>query len=667
MTLQPAATQAAAAQGGTGPVILEANHVTKTFTTPDGRALPVLDGVSFTLREGEIVALLGKSGSGKSTLLRCVAGLIAPSSGTVTYRGTPLNGANPGVAMVFQSFALLPWLTVQQNVELAMQAREVPSEVRQARALRAIDLIGLDGFESAYPKELSGGMRQRVGFARALSVEPDALLMDEPFSALDVLTAANLRGELTRLWEGHDFPVKAVLIVTHNIEEAVQLADRILVLSANPGRIRAELPVRLRRPRDRPGARRAAGDHRGGPRVRHRRHRHQQEAVRRADLRARPAHQGDPAGAARHRRREPARGLLPGPAAPRLLRRRGPPPARHRHRLGAVRRAVRVRRGKRPAGPRLRRRYSGRVTGAWVRPRVGVSSCLLGEEVRFNGGHKRYRFLTDELAPYVDWMPFCPEVAIGLGTPREPIRLTAGGRLVNRSGTADHTASMAALPLPSEELDGYVFKAKSPSCGIRAIPRYDPDGSPAGSAGPGLYAGRVLARFPLLAVEDEGRLNDRGLREAFVERIFAAARLRVLFSGSWSSRDLVAFHARHKLQLLAHDPARYRAAGRVVAAAGPGAAVAYRDLFLAAMASPATRGRNANALQHAYSRVGRELGRPRRADLVARIEAYRRGEEPLSVPVALLAHYASGGGFPWLAEQTYLRPFPPGLRLRHSA
>ena len=235
----------------TGPVIVEASGVTKTFSTPDGRALPVLDDVSFTLREGEIVALLGKSGSGKSTLLRCIAGLISPSAGTVAYRGNPLNGANPGVAMVFQSFALLPWLTVQQNVELAMQARDVPEDARRAKALRAIDLIGLDGFESAYPKELSGGMRQRVGFARALAVEPDALLMDEPFSALDVLTAANLRGELTRLWEGKEFPVKAVLIVTHNIEEAVQLADRILVLSSNPGRIRAELPVPLPRPRDR--------------------------------------------------------------------------------------------------------------------------------------------------------------------------------------------------------------------------------------------------------------------------------------------------------------------------------------------------------------------------------------------------------------------------------
>jgi NitT/TauT family transport system ATP-binding protein len=235
----------------TGPVIITAESVTKTFASPDGGALPVLDGVSFTLAEGEIVALLGKSGSGKSTLLRCVAGLIAPSSGSVAYRGTPLTGANPGVAMVFQTFALLPWLTVQQNVELGLEARSVPEAERAERALKAIDTIGLDGFESAYPKELSGGMRQRVGFARAIVTEPDALLMDEPFSALDVLTAENLRNELVKLWEGHGAPVKSILIVTHNIEEAVLLADRVLVLSSNPGRIKAELAVELPRPRDR--------------------------------------------------------------------------------------------------------------------------------------------------------------------------------------------------------------------------------------------------------------------------------------------------------------------------------------------------------------------------------------------------------------------------------
>ena len=235
----------------TGAVIITADAVTKAFTTPDGGALPVLDDISFTLAEGEIVALLGKSGSGKSTLLRCVAGLIAPSSGSVSYRGAPLTGANPGVSMVFQTFALLPWLTVQQNVELGLEARGVPEAERAERALKAIDTIGLDGFESAYPKELSGGMRQRVGFARAIVTEPDALLMDEPFSALDVLTAENLRNELVKLWEGHGAPVKSILIVTHNIEEAVLLADRVLVLSSNPGRIRAELTVGLSRPRDR--------------------------------------------------------------------------------------------------------------------------------------------------------------------------------------------------------------------------------------------------------------------------------------------------------------------------------------------------------------------------------------------------------------------------------
>jgi NitT/TauT family transport system ATP-binding protein len=234
-----------------GVVIVSAESVTKTFATPDGQELPVLDGVSFTLAEGEIVALLGKSGSGKSTLLRCVAGLIAPTAGMVAYRGVPLTGANPGVSMVFQTFALLPWLTVQQNVELGLEARGVPPAERADRALAAIDTIGLDGFESAYPKELSGGMRQRVGFARAIVTEPDALLMDEPFSALDVLTAENLRNELIKLWEGHGAPVKSILIVTHNIEEAVLLADRVLVLSSNPGRIKAELAVELPRPRDR--------------------------------------------------------------------------------------------------------------------------------------------------------------------------------------------------------------------------------------------------------------------------------------------------------------------------------------------------------------------------------------------------------------------------------
>jgi NitT/TauT family transport system ATP-binding protein len=237
---------------GTAPVtLIEVNHVTKTFESPDGSPLPVLEDVSLDLREGEIVALLGRSGSGKSTLLRCIAGLIAPTSGEIRYRGQVLNGANPGVSMVFQSFALLPWLTVRQNVEIGLEALGVEPDERRQRAERAIDAIGLDGFESAYPKELSGGMRQRVGFARALVVEPDALLMDEPFSALDVLTAQNLRAELLRLWREKDFPTKAMLIVTHNIEEAVILADRIFVLGANPGRIRTEIDCAFPQPRHR--------------------------------------------------------------------------------------------------------------------------------------------------------------------------------------------------------------------------------------------------------------------------------------------------------------------------------------------------------------------------------------------------------------------------------
>jgi NitT/TauT family transport system ATP-binding protein len=232
-------------------VLMALDDVTKSFPAAGGESLLVLDGISLDLREGEIVALLGRSGSGKSTLLRTIAGLIAPTSGSVRYRGTELNGANPGAAMVFQTFALMPWLTVQENVELGLAARGVNPDDRKARALKAIDVIGLDGFESAYPKELSGGMRQRVGFARALVLEPDLLMMDEPFSALDVLTAENLRTELMTLWGRDDFPTKAICLVTHNIEEAVLLADRVIVLGANPGRIRAEVPIELDRPRDR--------------------------------------------------------------------------------------------------------------------------------------------------------------------------------------------------------------------------------------------------------------------------------------------------------------------------------------------------------------------------------------------------------------------------------
>ncbi|MFE3795652.1 ABC transporter ATP-binding protein [Nocardia tengchongensis] len=235
----------------TGEVLLEVDGVGKSFTGAAGDSLQVLDHIDLTLHSGEIVALLGRSGSGKSTLLRTIAGLIAPSSGHIRYRGSELDGANPGAALVFQSFALMPWLTVQDNVELGLAARGIGRAERARRALAAIDMIGLDGFETAYPKELSGGMRQRVGFARALVLEPDLLLMDEPFSALDVLTAENLRTEIVNLWAKPDFPTKCICIVTHNIEEAVLLADRVVVLGPNPGRIIAEILVSMPRPRDR--------------------------------------------------------------------------------------------------------------------------------------------------------------------------------------------------------------------------------------------------------------------------------------------------------------------------------------------------------------------------------------------------------------------------------
>ncbi|SFD73275.1 ABC transporter ATP-binding protein [Paracidovorax konjaci] len=230
--------------------IIELQGVGKTFRSSDGRERPVLHGVDFTLREGEIVALLGQSGSGKSTLLRIMAGLVPADQGTVRYRGQPLHGPARAISMVFQSFALFPWLTVQQNVELGLEARGVPQAARAARAGAAIDLIGLAGFEGALPRELSGGMRQRVGIARALVTEPDVLLMDEAFSALDVLTGERLREDILQLWRSGTMPTKAMLVVSHNIEEAVMMADRVLIFASDPGRIRCQLSIQLPRPRD---------------------------------------------------------------------------------------------------------------------------------------------------------------------------------------------------------------------------------------------------------------------------------------------------------------------------------------------------------------------------------------------------------------------------------
>ncbi len=235
--------------------LLNAERVAKSFPLPAGGEQTVLEEVTLNIVPGEVVALLGRSGSGKSTLLRILAGLIQPSSGRVLVNGVPLKGPNADVAMVFQSFALLPWLTVQENAELGLFARGVSKEIAEKEATLALSMVGLEGFEGAYPKELSGGMRQRVGFARAFVMKPDVLMMDEPFSALDVLTAENLRGEISDLWERRAFPAKSILIVTHNIEEAVLLADRIVILGANPGCIRGEVRVDVPRPRDKKGAR----------------------------------------------------------------------------------------------------------------------------------------------------------------------------------------------------------------------------------------------------------------------------------------------------------------------------------------------------------------------------------------------------------------------------
>jgi len=229
--------------------IVEIKNVSKSFKKPDKQDLLVIENVTLTMNDGEIVALLGKSGSGKSTLLRIIAGLTAPSHGKVLYRDQTVKSPVPGISMVFQSFALLPWLTVLENVELGLEAQGLPYRERRERALKAIDIIGLDGFESAYPKELSGGMRQRVGFARALVVDPDILLMDEPFSALDVLTSETLRSDLLELWQDKSH-MRGILFVTHNIEEAVMMADRIVVFGSNPGSIRGELQVNLPHPRN---------------------------------------------------------------------------------------------------------------------------------------------------------------------------------------------------------------------------------------------------------------------------------------------------------------------------------------------------------------------------------------------------------------------------------
>lgn len=232
-------------------VIIRAEKIEKFYSQPSANRIQVIAPTDLSIVPGEIVALLGPSGSGKSTLLRMLAGLSRPTGGEVLWHGKPIRSQSINVSIVFQSFALFPWLTVLENVEAPLKARGVEAEDRRERAFRILDTVGLDGFQSAYPRELSGGMRQRVGFARALVVEPEVLFMDEPFSALDVLTAENLRSELLELWAKKTIPTQAVFIVTHNIDEAVLLADRILVLGRNPGHLRTDFKVTLPQPRDR--------------------------------------------------------------------------------------------------------------------------------------------------------------------------------------------------------------------------------------------------------------------------------------------------------------------------------------------------------------------------------------------------------------------------------
>ncbi|MFV2195728.1 YbgA family protein [Nocardiopsis sp. LOL_012] len=316
-------------------------------------------------------------------------------------------------------------------------------------------------------------------------------------------------------------------------------------------------------------------------------------------------------------------------------------------------------------------------TATAVRPLLGVSSCLLGAPVRYNGGHSRSRFLTDELDHYVDWLPVCPEAEIGLGVPRPTLRLQRRGgadRVVSSKDGADHTDDLASVAdhhvLQLRRADGYILKNKSPSCGLLALPVFSPEGDRVDGKGRGAFAERLTRLLPHLPVEEQGRLSDAALREHFVQRVFAHARLRALLESDWAPRDLVAFHARHKLQLMSHSPEGYRRTGRIAARAGssdPGeVAAAYTAEFHRALAVRTSRGKHANTLQHVFGMLSPLLDDARRHDLLAAIEDYRTEIAPLSVPVALLRHHCAAEDAGWAHEQTYLRPYPDELRLRHA-
>ncbi|WP_051064657.1 YbgA family protein [Nocardiopsis halotolerans] len=312
-----------------------------------------------------------------------------------------------------------------------------------------------------------------------------------------------------------------------------------------------------------------------------------------------------------------------------------------------------------------------------VRPRVGVSSCLLGAPVRYNGGHSRSRFLTDELDHHVDWLPVCPEAEIGLGVPRPTLRLQRReerDRVVSSADGADHTEELAEVAdhhlAQLRALDGYVLKNKSPSCGLLALPVFDDNGDRVDGRGRGAFARRLTELLPTLPVEEQGRLTDPVLRELFVQRVFAHARLRRLWESDWLPRDLVAFHTRHKLQLMSHSPEGYRETGRIVARTGSGdpdeVRATYTEAFHRVMAVRPSRGKHVNALQHAFGMLSPLLDDTRRHDLLAAIEDYRHERAPLSVPVALLRHHCAAEDVEWTRDQTYLRPYPDDLRLRHA-
>jgi uncharacterized protein YbgA (DUF1722 family)/uncharacterized protein YbbK (DUF523 family) len=309
--------------------------------------------------------------------------------------------------------------------------------------------------------------------------------------------------------------------------------------------------------------------------------------------------------------------------------------------------------------------------------RLGVSACLLGEAVRYDGGHKHDRFLTDVLGRYVEWVPVCPEVEIGLGVPRDTLRLVGtpqAPRLVREKTGEDLTARMERYArervraLAAMHLDGYVLKRASPSCGLFRVRVYRDSGTPAAD-GRGLFAAALTTALPALPVEEEGRLGDPAIRENFIERVFAAARWRAFMGTHPRARDLVAYHAAHKLAVLAHSPVHYRRLGRLVAAAGRGFAretlEAYHALLMEAFAVRATRGRHANVLEHMAGYVSRALSPGERAELVEVIGDYRRGLVPLVVPVTLLRHHVRRLDVAYLAGQVYLHPHPKELMLRN--